>query len=390
MPKSTTGLETPLRQQLDRLASLEPAPLPVLSVYLDLQSKQEGREQYDTFLTKAFADRARAFAAGTPERQSYDRDVERIREYLGGDVRPSSNGVAIFACDGADLFEAIQIEAPLDDNWLFVGSVPHLYPLARVNDQYPRYAALVADTNSARLFVFSLGTSEDQQKVQNEKTKRTDQGGWSQARFQRRVDNLRAQHIKEVVALLDKTVREESINHIIVSCDDVAKPMLFDELPKHLAEKIVDLVPMAARTPDHEVLAATLEALRKKDGETDVERVEAMIGAWRAGGLGAAGAEATLEALELGSVEELLITASPSGVRAPKKMPMGATADDAEVETSAQGTVDTQDMAVADALVAKAQQQAARIRFIEDPKLLEPVGGCGAILRFRVQKKKVG
>jgi peptide subunit release factor 1 (eRF1) len=39
---------------------------------------------------------------------------------------------------------------------------------------------------------------------------------------------------------------------------------------------------------------------------------------------------------------------------------------------------------LADELVTRARQTAARIRFIEDEHLLADVGGVGALLRFRV------
>ena len=39
---------------------------------------------------------------------------------------------------------------------------------------------------------------------------------------------------------------------------------------------------------------------------------------------------------------------------------------------------------LADELVTKAQQQSARIRFIENADLLADVGGVGAILRFKI------
>jgi peptide subunit release factor 1 (eRF1) len=44
---------------------------------------------------------------------------------------------------------------------------------------------------------------------------------------------------------------------------------------------------------------------------------------------------------------------------------------------------DARRLELAGELVARAQQNAARIRFIEDSRLLENVGGVGAILRFR-------
>jgi peptide chain release factor subunit 1 len=385
MPKTTSALETPLRDQLDRLAAFEPVDLPVVSLYLDMQPDQHGRPQYDTFLRKAFAERAKTFATGSDARRSFDQDVERIQAYLQTSVERSANGLAVFACHGANLFEPLQLTVPIDEHWLFIGSVPHLYPLARLNDQYPRYAALLVDTNAARLFVFSLGTAETQQQVKNVKTRKTSMGGWSQARYQRHIDNYHSQHMKDVVDMLDRVMREESINHLVISCDEIAKPLLMQELPQHVADKIVDVVRMDIKAPEHEVLTNTLEALRAKDAETDQEHVEAMLGAWRAGGLAVVGPEDTLEALQMGQVEELIIAARPSAVRRADSVPPGTTPGPVEVETSApNAAVDTERLKIADELVTKAQATSARIRFIEKEELLFEVGGVGALLRFKI------
>jgi peptide chain release factor subunit 1 len=385
MPKTTTSLETPLRAQLDRLAGFEPSELPVISLYLDMRSDQQGKRRFDPFLRKTFSERQKTFESGSPGRLSFDEDVERINAFLAEDVERSANGLAIFACHGASLFEAIQMNVPIDDHWLFIGSVPHLYPLARVTDQYPRYAALLVDTNSARLFVFSLGVAEAQQAVQNVKTRRTSMGGWSQARYQRHIENFHAQHMKEVVDVLDRVVREESINHIVISCDEVAKPLLTEQLPKHLTEKIVDIVHMDIKAPEHEVLSETLEALRARDAATDQESVEAMVGAWRGGGLAVVGPEDTLEALQMGQVEELVIAADPSRLRRVASVPEGSAPGPVDVDTSAPNAdVDTDRLKLADELVTKAHARGARMSCSEDSDRLAVVGGVGAVLRFRI------
>lgn len=322
MPKTTTALETPLRQQLDRLAAFEPTNSPVLSLYLDMRRDQHGRENHDTFLRKTFADRVKTLKGDA--RKSFEKDVERINKCLG-DVPRSANGLAIFACAASgDFFEAIQLNVPVEGHWLFVGSVPHLYPLARLNDQYPRYAALLVDTNSARLFVFSLGTVEGQQQVNNVKTRKSAMGGWSQARYQRHVENFHLHHMKEVVDVLDRIVRQESINQVVVSCDEVARPLLMEQLPQHLSEKVVDIVHLDIKTPEHQIFEETLEALREKNVATDAERVEALLGTWRAGGLAVAGPEDTLKALAMGQVEEMLITATPARLRRTRSLPQDA------------------------------------------------------------------
>ena len=51
--KSTTALETPLREQLDRLAAV--APGSIISLYLDLRPDHNGqRHRVDTFLKNGF------------------------------------------------------------------------------------------------------------------------------------------------------------------------------------------------------------------------------------------------------------------------------------------------------------------------------------------------
>ena len=227
---------------MEVLAALEPCPYPFISLYLDLTPNQNGREDHQQFVRKVLKDRAAAFKQESPERQSFDGDAARISQYLESEVDKSWQGLAIFACGGGEFFEAIPLEAPFENQMLFIGSVPHLYPLAKLIDTFPRYAAVLLDTNKARILVFSLAATERDEKIQNEKTRRSKKGGWSQARYQRHLENYHVQHIKEVVDTLDKIVREENIQHIVVAGEEVAMPIFREQLPKQLQEKLVDEV----------------------------------------------------------------------------------------------------------------------------------------------------
>jgi len=383
-----------LTEQLDRLARFEPAPYPVVSLYLNTQPDQHGRDQFHAFVRKEFRARADTYASGTPERQSLDRDFERIGVYLDNELQASANGVAIFACSAGDLFESIQLDAPLADNWIFIGDQPHLYPLARLASQYPRFAAVLADTNTARILVFAQGTVERSEAIEGVKTRRTSQGGWSQARYQRHIANYHLQHVKEVVDTLDRIVRDEALEQILIAGDPVVLPLLREQLPKHLAEKVVDEMNLPTTAPAHQVLKASLESMQRLNEQTDRERVDAALGAYRAGGLGIVGPDETLLALTNGQVDELLITASLqtlSGLKGTRAAQMALANDaglaEAAVETAAGGEAERADIGtvrLADELVTKAQQTAARITFIEDPSLLEPYGGVAALLRYRI------
>ena len=358
---------------------------PLVSLYLNLAPAQNGRENHEAFIRKAFADRVKGMPAESPERESFEKDHERIRHYLDDEVNRSSNGLAIFASAGANLFEAIQVDAPIEQHWLFVGSVPHLYPLARLIDSYPRYAALILDTNKAQIFVFGLGTTERTERVTNQKTRRTSKGGWSQARYQRRADNIHLHHIKEVIETLDKLVREEELQHVVIAGDEVALNLLREQLPRPLADKVVDSATWDRSAGEAEILKVSLEALREKDAETDAEKVEELLGAWRSGGLGVAGPEATIAALQLGQVDELIIAATPDTLKPVQRLPDDSAPGEVQAETSApQGAADEGRLKLSDELVTRAQQTGARIRFIENADLLTDIGGVGALLRFRI------
>jgi stalled ribosome rescue protein Dom34 len=131
--------------------------------------------------------------------------------------------------------------------------------------------------------------------------------------------------------------------------------MLSDQMSKELLDRVIDAASLPTGSNEPLVLEKTLEALEKHQAQTEREKVEDAIGAWRAGGLGVAGIEEVRKALEVGQVDELLIA--------------GAAQLDA---------------AVAGELVTKGRQTSATVTVVEDASLLAHVGGVAALLRYRV------
>ena len=383
-----------VKEQLDRLAAFEPAPYPVVSLYLNTQPGQTGRDQFQTFVRKEFAARGKTYPSGSPERESLDKDLERISKFLDTQIEPAANGVAVFACSAGELFEAVQMNAPIEEHWLYIGDQPHLYPLARIESLHPTCAVLLADTNAARILVFAAGEKVSEQEIQGVKTKRTSQGGWSQARYQRHIENFHVLHIKEVVDVLEKIVQRENINEIVVAGDEVVLPLLREQMPKHLQEKVVEHVRMNVSSPVEQLISSSMEALKRVHTEDERTKVETAVGGFRSGGLGAVGPEDTLEALTKGQVDELLISSRLRSLQPVGVQSASTVADSLEevlpesvidpVAAGEAADVDTDMVRLADELVTKATQTSAKITFIEDPALLAEFGGVAAILRFKI------
>jgi peptide chain release factor subunit 1 len=370
-----------LEDRLRTLADFEPSPWPVLSLYINTQANEHGKDRFGPWLRKEFAAKGRTFEPRSEEAKSFETDAARIQAWMNQELDPASKGAAIFACSGADgFFEAMQVEAPIERNEFYVQDQPHLYTLARLIDAYPRYAFLIADTHSARIRVLELNRVQAKENVENVKTRKTMVGGWSQARFQRHVENFHKQHAKEAMDALDRIVRREDIKHVIIAGDEVVMPLLREELTKPVEEKLVDTLRLDVNSPDHVILQQSLDAFHAYDDRRDLDKVSYMIGEYRAGGLAVIGVLETFSALEKGQVDELILAASPSEIETPEEAfaitpePAGAAAaPDPEARAAL----------VADALVTKAQQTSAKVSFIENPALLRGVGGCGALLRYK-------
>jgi len=368
---------------LDRLVAFEPTPFPVVSLYLNTQPDQNGRDNFDAFVRREFKARAKNWTMNTPERESFDRDTERINEYLRDELRPSSNGAAIFACSAeGDFFEATQFDAPIEENRLYTSYQPHVYSLARFIDHYSPYIAIVADTNTAHLYVFGAGEELEQRSVISPKVNRTMIGGWSQARYQRHIDNYHMHHAKEVVEELERLAREGNIERIVLAGDEVIIPLLREYLPQRLEEMVIDVLRLDITTPEHEVMRASFEAVRAHNARKDAEKVEKLLDKYLGTGFAVTGARDTLIALTRGQVEEMLVSASEEDVRD------DLLGKDAElvpaIPEGAAGNGGTRSAVIADELVARACQTDAEVTFIEDAAKLAAHGGVGAKLRFRL------
>jgi peptide chain release factor subunit 1 len=365
-----------LAEQIDTLAAFAPTALPVISVYLNTQSDENGRDHFAPFIKKELHTRSKTFAPQSAARASFVRDVDRIEKYLATELRPSTNGLALFACAGAeDFFEAMQLNAPLERHEIYVDHRPHLYTLALVTKQFPRYAAVVADTDSARLFVFGLSTTISEDRVESTKMNRTQTGGWSQARYQRHVQNYHQHHAKEVLEVLDRVVRNEEIQYIVFAGDQVVIPLIEKQLSPFLAAKVIDVLRLDIRTPERQVLDATLAAMRRQEARDDSEKVEYLIGDYRSGGLAVVGVPDVLAALSKGQVEEVLLSTSLKQFRGDE----GEQGLPWVESTTSSGESDT----LSETILTQARQTGARCRLIEDAALLAEVGGVGASLRYR-------
>src|SRR5581483_3975000 len=193
------------------------------------------------------------------------------------------------------------------------------------------------------------------------------------------------QHIKESVEALEKMVSADGIKHIILAGDEVVIPQIKEQLPKHLAEMVVDVVSLDIRSSENEILEKTLESFRNKHDEESNETAQRLIDEFRSQGLGVVGIKETVAALNTGKVDQLVIC---SDYELPE---LGWECQSCRVIEGGQrpakctycNSDDTIDTNLREQILAKARGLDANIVLVEGNEQLWNVGGIGALLRFK-------
>jgi peptide chain release factor subunit 1 len=369
---------------LQKLLDAEQGKGHFLSAYLDTTVNENGNRSFDIVLRKQISERLAEFPEESDERQRFEEDVRKINDYLE-DLDPEVRGIAIFASSGNGIFKTYEFQVPFEENLFFVFDRPHLYPLIKLVSQNQRFAVAQADTNSAHIYVFVRGEVFSREDIHNEKTNRSEVGGWSQMRYQRHVDNFHQQHAKEVIAELEKLVRNDRIERIILAGDEtVIIPILKAELTKELEDKIVGTISLSVNAPEHEVLQAAEEVIHQFDTLEDMKAIETLKEQNYDDGLGVTSVGKVLPALLNGQVQELYISSNFDNIdynigQVNKVFKDYSPGIDEDLPSAKQTGL------VIDAILRLAVQTADDIRFIEDDTLLEDAGGVGALLRYQAK-----
>jgi peptide chain release factor subunit 1 len=247
------------------------------------------------------------------ERKALARDLERIETWFDSELnREGVQGVAVFAAELDDLFQPLLLPWPVDDDARIANQL-YLAPLVRVVGRGD--GALVAYVGRERGDVYRLRAGRLTPLVDEsaDVPGRHDQGGWSQARYQRHIEHLVQQHLKTVGQQLDKQARRPGGLQLVIVAPDELRSEIESTLSTEAREAVVGWATAeshAAPTELLEVVRPLLDEARARGEREELERWQEEHGR---GGRAAAGWKQTLDAASDGRVAVLLVDQSSAG-----------------------------------------------------------------------------
>jgi len=207
-----------------------------------------------------------------------------------------------------------------------------------------------------------------------------DQGGWSQANYQRHIEALVQEHLRRVVDELDRQVRAQRAPRIVIVCSEETRGELSDMLSPAVSKAVVGWTHAEAHASPTELLEVArplLERWREHEEREAVERWREEAGR---NGRASAGWEETLEAASDGRIDVLLYE---DGTDRPAwQCPKCGRASVATGNCPLDGTRMEEQENGLDLAVHQTLGHGGRVWALLHRRDLEPVEGIGALLRY--------
>ena len=357
-----------------------------VSLYLDLDPSATPTAADASTRVNALIDEIeRSDAARRPEltheqKQGLRDDVRRLSQFFEQEFdRDGAHGFGIFCASLDNLWQPLALSSRVPDV-VKVGQTLYLAPLVSLVGRGEGALVVVVGRERGELYRLRAGRLEELVERFDEAHGRHDQGGWSQARYQRHIDKLVYDHLKDVAELLDRQVRRLRGPRVIVVAFEETRAEFECRLSNEVRRAIIGWTSADAHVTPAGLLGVVEPLLESWRGKQETDAVERWREEAGRNGRAAAGWGPTLEAASDGRVDLLLFE---DGVdRAAWECPAcGRVAaeggacplDGTQMEHRGEGL----DLAVHQTLAHGGTVWALRQR--QD---LEPVEGIGALLRY--------
>jgi len=371
----------PDRDQLRSLAELRLDRPVVLSLYLNLDPSQFATPPARKTAVRSLVDEAErrlreANGLSHDDKKALQASLERATSFLENDL-PSdgAHGIALFASEPTELFEALKLPRSVP-NRVAIGHSPLVGPLARLARR-ERWCVALVNRRDARILRGSPDGLREVQQIHDDVSGQHDQGGWSQARFQRGIEKEKDDHLRDTGDALMRHFKRQPFEKLIVGGPREVVTDFEQKLHHYLRERLAGRIEVdVERTSADQVLDAARPLIEELEHGREREALEKL------GERGACGIEDLLPPLNERRVELLILDeqfGGVTGVQCHLCGWLGLEGDTCPADGSP--LVELEDLT--EAMIELSVKQSADLLAVHHERTaLESHGGAAALLRF--------
>lgn len=374
-----------ITKALFELAKFPSTNLPVVSVYLDTQWRdQHQRERVATFMRQHIRMAQSIEVEDEAWKESLRQDLVRIENWypslLRRNLEAASAGVALFACSAADLWLELPVAIPFADEFS-IAAYPALRQLAGLDEDNAKVVVVMVDSQAARVCEVVLGDMLSETPFTSEFPGRHKQGGWAQMRYQRHVKEHMDRHHKEVADYLNSYMECRHNWHVIVSGQETIVSNFRQFLSSSVQDKIVDTLQLGMQDSTETILQVANDVMQRHEREEELDTVKLLLNRAGQGGLAVVGIQETVAAVNGGRIHQLVMNRDFS---APGCY-CGAcgVVDEGELSACSLCGATVEPVELGEALVSGTLRTDGFVELIDPNDALKPYEGVGALLRYK-------
>ena len=374
-------VNAPDGDQLRALAEMRVDRPLVLSLYLNLDPSEFATPPARRTSVRSLIDAAdrrvrEQRGLDDADRTALQASLKRATDLLENDLpTDGAHALAVFVNEEDGLFQVLKLPRAVP-NEVAIGRSPLVGPLARVARR-ERWCVTLVNRRDARIFRGSPDGLREVERIHDEVFGQHDQGGWSQARYQRGIEKEKDDHLKNTCDALMRHLERQPFEKLIVGGPREVVADFESKLHGYLRERLAGRIEVDVEhsSPDEVLESASplIEELERKREHDALERL---------GERGATGVEDILPPLNERRVEVLVLDEQFGGVPGVQCLEcgwLGLDADRCPADGSEVAHLDD----LTEAMIELAVQQSAELLAVHHERdALEGHGGAAALLRF--------
>jgi peptide chain release factor subunit 1 len=361
---------------------------PIISLYLDLDPQRFATAPARSAQIRSLIDQATreldaADGLTHDDLVTLRADLQRLDDYLHSREPPfqGSGALGVFCSGQDDLFEVVQLPRPTPGR-VVIGRSAYVEPLVAALQQRRWLVALVS-RRAGRVLAGPVDGLEEQANFDEFVHGQHDQGGWSQARYERSIEKDTDDHLRRVAEGVNQRWRSERFDRVALGGPVEIVPRVEAQLSAEVRANLVprrlevDLSSAGGDEIRRALAKLVVEDEKQRERET-LDRLAAGVGS---GGRGTGGPEGTLEALNERRVETLLLDPhwDQPGLRCQS---CGLLTLGSDGRCPADGSLMERLEHLREAVIEAALAQDAEVMVVRHHPDLGPFRGIGALLRF--------
>lgn len=369
------------RKEVERLATLE-SDEGILSAYIRVQPQlmydpgqpvARFKGALKRFVRRAQDDRRLAVA---------EREKDRVSDFLET-WSPAGRGLAVFSSEPAGIWEVVELGV-LVPTFVSVDTTTHTGVLTRVLDEWPRFVVAIVQRDEAEIYIAEQRAADEEAQITSHVPGQHDQGGWSQARFQRHIEVHVERHLKKVADELQRLYYDQPFKRLVVGGTEETVNEVLKMLPEPLSGRVIGTFPVDFKhQTQEETLEQARQLLREDERRSERELVDKLVSAAESGGQAVLGIDDSVRATIEGRVQVLVVAegATKEGSACLSCDYFAASQFDRcpACGAEAEAIPDVVERAVENAYLAGAHVETV---FGEAREWLLARGGLGAVLRY--------